>query len=135
MAKAARDALRPYVYLDFTFRGGGTLMFLTVGNSGSKGAADVKIKLVKSTSDELTRVFAPLPIANEIGHISPGSTRRYSLAVPINHLWPENAPSPVLEFDVSYRDGRHKIAEMQQVDFGGYRLSSPERDDPLGETS
>src|SRR5580692_882211 len=42
MAKAARDALRPYVYLDFTFPGGsGVEMLLTVGNSGSKAAADV----------------------------------------------------------------------------------------------
>ena len=48
MARAARDALRPYVYLDFTFPGGsGVEMLLTVGNSGSKAAADVRVRLLK----------------------------------------------------------------------------------------
>jgi hypothetical protein len=71
MAKAARDALRPYVYLDFTFPGGsGVEMLLTVGNSGSKAAADVRVKLIKSTREDLAKVFAPLPLAT-IGHLFP----------------------------------------------------------------
>jgi hypothetical protein len=124
MAKAARDALRPYVYLDFTFpSGSGVEMLLTVGNSGSKGAADVGVKLIKATREDLVELFAPLPLA-AIGHLSPGSTRKYSLIV-ASTLWPKEQPSPVLDFEIVYHDGRHKVTETQRIDFAGYLLSVP----------
>lgn len=132
MAKAARDALRPYVYLDFTFPGGsGVEMLLTVGNSGSKAAADVRVKLIKSTREDLVELFAPLPLA-AIGHLSPGGTRKYSLIVS-STLWPQGQPSPVLDFEIAYHDGRHKIAETQRIDFAGFFLSVPANESSLGE--
>ncbi len=132
MAKAARDALRPYVYLDFTFPGGsGTEMLLTVGNSGSKVAADVRVKLTRSSREDLVQLFAPLPLAS-IGHLSPAGTRKYSLIVS-STLWPQNQASPVLDFEINYHDGRHKITEMQRIDFAGYLLSAPPREGSLGE--
>lgn len=132
MAKAARDALRPYVYLDFTFPGGsGVEMLLTIGNSGSKAAADVRVKLIKSTREDLVKLFAPLPLA-AIGHLSPGATRKYSLIVP-STLWPPDEPSPELDFEIAYFDGRDKIAETQRIGFAGYMLSVPPNEASLGE--
>ena len=132
MAKAARDALRPYVYLDFSFPGGsGVEMLLTVGNSGSKAAANVRVKLVKSTREDLMKIFEPLPLA-AIGHLSPGGARKYSLIV-ASTLWPQDQPSPVLDFEITYNDGRHKITERQRIDFGGYLLSAPTNEASLGE--
>jgi hypothetical protein len=129
MAKATRDALQPYVYLDFSFQAGGTLMGVIVGNSGSRAAAQVKVKLVKSTDDELAKLFQPLPMATGIGYLSPGATRKYSLE--ISHtLWSKDS-LPMLDFEVSYHDGGHKITEIQQIDLGGYRSSSPAGGDPL----
>lgn len=132
MAKAARDALRPYVYLDFLFPGGsGARMTVVVGNSGSKAAANVKVTLLKASKDGLRELFQPLPLATGIGHLSPGTRRAYPITVPVSPfiLWPTNAPAPVLDFEVSYRDGRHKIKDTQQIDLGGYRSSSPETED------
>jgi hypothetical protein len=126
MARAARDALRPYVYLDFTFPGGsGVEMLLTVGNSGSKAAAYVRVRLLSSTREDLTNIFAPLPLA-AIGHLAPGGARKYSLIVP-STLWPDDQPSPVLEFEISYQDGRHKVTDKQRIDFQGFKLSAAER--------
>lgn len=132
MAKAARDALRPYVYLDFSFPdGSGVQMLLMVGNSGSKVAADVRVKLIKSTREDLVELFAPLPLA-AIGHLSPGGTRKYSLIVS-STLWPQDQSSPVLDFEIVYHDGRHKITEKQRIDFAGYLLSAPPNETSLGE--
>ena len=111
MAKATRDALRPYVYLDFSFQAGGTLMAVVVGNSGSRAAAQVKVKLIKATDDELAKLFQPLPMATGIGYLSPGATRRYSLE--ISHtLWSKDT-LPVLDFEVAYHDGSRKIIDVQ----------------------
>ena len=136
IAKAARDALRPYVYLDFTFPGGsGTRMTVVVGNSGSKAAANVKVRLLKASNDVLIasfnrEFFLSLPLATGIGHLSPGTARKYSLVLPISS-WLVDAPTPVLDFEITYRDGRHKITDTQQINFGGYKASSPENEDQL----
>ncbi len=130
MAKAAREALSPYVYLDFAFpSGSGVDMLLTVGNSGSKAAAAVEVTLINSTREDLEELFAPLPLA-AIGHLSPGATRKYSLMVR-STLWPENQESPVLDFQIVYRDGRHRITEKQRIDFAGYLLSVPQNNASL----
>ena len=136
MAKAARDALRPYVYLDFIFPGGsGTRMTVVVGNSGSKAATSVKVRLLKASKDELIaefnrELFRSLPLATGIGHLSPGTTRKYALVFPASQ-WLTDASAPVLDFEITYRDGRHKITDTQQVNFAGYRASSPEDEDQL----
>ncbi len=133
MAKAARDALRPYVYLDFLFPGGsGTMMTVVVGNSGSKAAANVRVRLVNASKyeRELTELFQSLPLASGVGQLSPGTTRKYPLVIPVR-LWQPPGPAPVLDFEITYHDGGHKISDTQQIDVEGYRASSVESEDQL----
>jgi hypothetical protein len=136
MAKAARDALRPYVYLDFIFPGGsGTRMTVVVGNSGSRAAASVKVRLLKASQDELVtafnrELFRSLPLATGIGHLSPGTTRKYAVVFPVSQ-WLADAQASVLDFEITYRDGHHKMTDTQQINFAGYRASSSEDEDQL----
>src|ERR1700730_10374076 len=78
MAKAARDSHRPYVYLDLSFNSP-VQMIIVVGNSGSKVAGSVKAVLINSNSDNIAQHIRLLPITTGIGHLSPGSTRRYEV--------------------------------------------------------
>lgn len=120
MAKAASEALRPYVYLDLSFNSP-VEMVIVVGNSGTKVAGGVKAVLTKSNSDNIARVIRELPITTGIGHLSPGSTRRYEVIVGDNDLLPRDAPATTLDFDIAYRDGRRKLTDRQHIDLGGYR--------------
>src|SRR5262245_50517171 len=80
MAKAARETLRPYVYLDVSFASP-AVMIMTVGNSGTKVAGDVKIKLIDTDSVKLAELIGALPLESGLGHLAPGSTRKYRLIV------------------------------------------------------
>ena len=137
MAKAARDALRPYVYLDFLFPGGsGTHITVVVGNSGSKAAASVRVRLLNEKKEGLSAALShelswSLPLATGIGHLSPGSTRKYNVLFPAGAWLADTPASLVLDFEITYHDGRHKITDTQQINFGGYKASSPEGEDQL----
>jgi len=120
MAKAASEALRPYVYLDLSFNSP-VQMVIVVGNSGTKVAGNVKAVLAKSNSDNVAQVIRELPITTGIGHLSPGSTRRYEVIVGNNDLLPRDAPAATLDFDITYRDGRREHTDRQHIDLGGYR--------------
>lgn len=107
-------------------------MTVIVGNSGSKAAANVRVRLIQGSKyrSELEGLFQSLPLASGVGHLPPGDTRQYPLIVPVN-LWQEPRPAPSLNFEVTYHDGRHKITDTQQIDLEGYRSSSVEGEDQL----
>src|SRR5215470_4131739 len=67
MAKAASEALRPYVYLDLSFNSP-VQMIIVVGNSGTRVAGNVKAVLTKSNSDNIAQLIRELPITTGIGH-------------------------------------------------------------------
>jgi hypothetical protein len=120
MAKAASETLRPYVYLDLAFNSPAQ-MVVVVGNSGTKVAADVKAVLTKSNRESLAKLIRVLPITTGIGHLSPGSTRRYQVIVKADDLLPKDAPATTLDFDITYHDGRRELTDRQHIDLGGYR--------------
>ena len=120
MAKAASEALRPYVYLDLSFNSP-VQMVIVVGNSGTKVAGNVKAVLTESNSDKITQLIRALPITTGIGHLSPGSTRRYEVIVGGNDLLPGDAPATTLDFEITYHDGGRELTDRQHIDLGGYR--------------
>jgi hypothetical protein len=120
MAKAASEALRPYVYLDLAFKSPAQ-MVIVVGNSGTKVAGNVKAVLTKSNSDKVAQLIRELPITTGIGHLSPGSTRRYEVVVGNNDLLPRDVPATTLDFEITYRDGGRERTDSQHIDLGGYR--------------
>jgi hypothetical protein len=75
MARAASEALRPYVYLDLAFNSA-VQMIIVVGNSGTKVASNVKAVLTESNNQKVAQLIQGLPITTGIGHLSPGSIRR-----------------------------------------------------------
>jgi hypothetical protein len=40
-----------------------------------------------------------------------------------NELFPKDAPSPMLEFEFTYRDGKRLISDRQEINLAGYRES------------
>jgi hypothetical protein len=122
MAKAAREVLRPYVYLDIFFTSP-VEMTVLVGNSGTKVAGNVKISLVASNSENLEKLFSTLPLASGVGHLAPGSTRKYSLVASTEDLFPNDGPSPTMKFEFIYHDGSRSIHDGQEIDLGGYQQS------------
>jgi hypothetical protein len=120
MAKAASEALRPYVYLDLSFNSP-VQMIIVVGNSGIRVAGNVKAVLTKSNSDNIAQLIRELPITTGIGHLSPGSTRRYEVIVGNNDLLPRDAPATTLDFKITYHDGRRELTDRQHIDLEGYR--------------
>jgi hypothetical protein len=133
MAKAAREALRPYVYLDVFFTSPAE-MYILVGNSGTKVAGDVKINLLNSSSQKLAELIEPLPFASGIGHLAPGSTRRYRLIVSPSDIFPKTGPAPTLRFKFLYHEGSRPIDDTQDIDLGGYQDSMfPWVGDPMHE--
>lgn len=122
MARAARDALRPYVYLDVLFHSP-SRMIVIVGNSGTKVAGNVQVKLVSANSDTLRRQIEELPLITGVGHLAPGGTRRYSVVVKQSDIFPDDSPAVSLEFEFAYHDGRHVIKDEQRIDLAGYLRS------------
>jgi hypothetical protein len=120
MAKAASEALRPYVYLDLSFNSP-VQMIIVVGNSGVRVAGNVRAVLTKSNSDNIAQLIRELPLTTGIGHLSPGSTRRYEVIVGNNDLLPEDAPATALDFKITYYDGRRELTDRQHIDLEGYR--------------
>ena len=57
MARAAREALRPYVYLDLSFLSPAR-MVIVVGNSGTKVAGKVTVTLTGSNREKLGCLYA-----------------------------------------------------------------------------
>jgi hypothetical protein len=76
MAKAAREALRPYVYLDVSFVSPAE-MIMQIGNSGTKVAGNVRATVTSTNSETLAELVRALPLATGVGHLAPGSTRKY----------------------------------------------------------
>jgi hypothetical protein len=120
IAKAASEALRPYVYLDLAFKSP-VQMVIIVGNSGTKIAGNVKAALTKSNSDNVAQLIRELPITTGIGLLSPGSTRRYEVIVGNNDLLPRDAPATTLDFEITYHDGGRERTDSQHIDLDGYR--------------
>ena len=120
MAKAAREALRPYVYLDVSFASPAEMTVL-IGNSGTKAAANVKATISTANNEELKKALEEeLPLGKGLGHLVPGSTRRYRVAVTTKDLFPEDGPPAMVEFEFTYHDGSRKITDRQQIDLAGY---------------
>lgn len=130
MAKAASEALRPYVYLDLSFSSP-VQMIIVIGNSGTKVAGYVKAVLTKSNNDKVAQQVRDLPITTGIGHLSPGSTRRYEIIVRGGDLLPADAPATTLDFEITYHDGRHELTDRQIIDLGGYRAALVFNDNEL----
>jgi hypothetical protein len=118
MAKAARESLRPYVYLDLSFRSIAE-MVIVIGNSGSKVVGNVAVAMANANSEKISELINKLP--TRIGHLSPGSTRRSSLIVGPGDLIPQNAPAATFEFQITYHDGAREISDRQRFDLDGYR--------------
>jgi predicted nucleic acid-binding Zn ribbon protein len=120
MAKAASEALRPYVYLDLSFNSP-VEMIIVVGNSGTKVAGNVQAVLTKSNSDKIAQLVRALPITTGIGHLSPSSTRRYEIIVGNDDLLPREALATTLDFEITYYDGGRELTDRQHIDLEGYR--------------
>jgi hypothetical protein len=120
MAKAAREALRAYVYLDLSFLSVAQ-MVIVVGNSGNKVAGKVTVALIGSNSEKLAALVRDLPLAAGIGHLSPGSTRRYLVGVKSADLLPKGAPAAKFDFEITYHDGARVVTDRQSFDLEGYR--------------
>jgi hypothetical protein len=122
MAKAASQALRPYVYLDVSFTSP-VLMTILIGNSGSRVAGNVRVTVLKANNEKLKEWFNDLPLEKGIGHLAPGSTRRYSLTAPTEDLFPKERPAAKVEFEFVYHDGSQPIIDRQEIDLAGYQQS------------
>jgi hypothetical protein len=130
MAKAASEALRPYVYLDLSFKSQAQ-MIIVVGNSGNKVAGNVKAVLTESNNDNVAERIRDLPIVTGIGHLPPGSTRKYQVIVNGADLLPANAPAVTLDFQITYYDGARKLSDRQHIDLEGYRAALVFEHDPV----
>jgi hypothetical protein len=122
MAKAATEGLRPYVYLDVFFTSPAE-MILLVGNSGTRVAGSISVKLAETSSVKLGELIEELPLASGIGHLAPGGTRRYRLIVGSADMYPHGGPSPALRFELLYHDGPRSILDTQQIDLAGFEQS------------
>jgi hypothetical protein len=134
MARVARNSLRPYVYVDLEFHLGGNEALLTIGNSGLRAAERVKVTLISSSDEAIEQKIGELPIASGVGHLAPGTTRRYSVRAGRDHWWPSNAPATVLVFRLECFDGhrRRPIREILTIDAAGYMQSLvPGYGDPI----
>jgi hypothetical protein len=120
MAKAATEALRPYVYLDLEFRSIAQ-MVIVVGNSGTKVASNVKIRLISSNNKELSDLIQKLPLTSGIGHLSPITPRKYEVIINSVNLLPNDGPAAKLDFEITYHDGTRLILDKQSFDIDGYR--------------
>jgi hypothetical protein len=120
MAKAAREALRAYVYLDLSFLSVAQ-MVIVVGNSGNKVAGKVTVALIGSNSEKLAALVRELPLTAGIGHLSPGSTRRYLVGVNSADLLPKGAPAAKFDFEITYHNGARMVTDRQSFDLEGYR--------------
>lgn len=120
MAKAATETLRPYVYLDLAFQSI-SQMIIVVGNSGTRVAGNVQVRLVKSNNEKLAELISKLPLATGIGHLSPGNPRKYEVIINSAELLPKHGPAAQLDFEVTYRDGARSISDKQSFDLDGYR--------------
>jgi hypothetical protein len=69
MAKAATEALRPYVYLDLAFRTVAQ-MAIVVGKSGTRVAGNVRVKLVNSNNENLAELISNCPIGRHTATFS-----------------------------------------------------------------
>jgi hypothetical protein len=81
----------------------------------------VKAVLTKSNNDKVAQLVRDLPITTGIGHLSPGSTRRYEVIFGSNDLLPTDAPAATLDFTTIYHDGRREFTDKQHIDLDGYR--------------
>jgi hypothetical protein len=122
LAKAAREAMRPYVYLDVSFASQAEMIVL-VGNSGTRVAGNVRAKIARCNNEVLQKAIGGLPLTSGIGHLVPGSTRKYSVIVRGKDLFTENGPSPVISFEFTYHDGKRVVTDTQEINLGGYRES------------
>ena len=122
MAKAAQEALRPYVYLDVSFISPAQMVVL-IGNSGTKVAGNVKATITHANNEGLAKLIRDLPLTTGVGHLAPGSTRKYEVVVNQRDLFPTDGPAPTLEFEFTYHNGRRLISDRQEINLGGYRAS------------
>jgi len=120
LAKAAREALRPYVYLDLSFRHVSEMVII-IGNSGTRVAGKVTVTLIGSNREKLAALIRELPLEAGIGHLSPGSIRRYSVIVDSSELLPKDAPAATFDFKIRYHDGARIVTDRQSFDLQGYR--------------
>jgi hypothetical protein len=120
MARAASESFRPYVYIDLLFDSP-VVMIIVVGNSGTKVASNVRAPLASSNNENVAALVRALPIASGIGHLAPGSTRKYQVIVKNNDLLPANAPATMLDFEITYYNGKRKLTDRQHIDLEGYR--------------
>jgi hypothetical protein len=120
IAKAATEALRPYVYLDLAFHSIAQ-MVIVVDNSGTRVASNVKIDLISSNNEKLADLIRQLPISTGIGHLSPHSPRKYEVRINSAELLPKDGPAATLDFHVTYHDGARSISDKQSFNLDGYR--------------
>jgi hypothetical protein len=120
IAKAATEALRPYVYLDLAFRSIAQ-MVIVVDNSGTRVASNVRINLISSNNEKLANLIRQLPISTGIGHLSPHSPRKYEVIISSVELLPKDEPAATLDFQVTYHDGARSISDKQSFNLDGYR--------------
>ena len=121
-SKAAREALRPYVYLDIFFLSPAEMIIL-VGNSGNKVANNIRVKLVDASSKKLAELIGTLPLESGMGHLAPGSTRKYRLIVSTHDIFPNDEPPPTLRFELLYHDGLRPVSDAQEIDLAGFDQS------------
>ena len=132
MAKAAIEALRPYVYLDLEFRSP-VQMIIVVGNSGTRVAGNVKIELINSTNQKLAELIQELPLGAGIGQLAFNNPRKFQVIVGSADLMPNDAPPAKVDFKITYYDGGRRISDRQSFDVNGYRSALVFDRDSLGD--
>lgn len=108
MAKSAREAQRPYVYVDIGGEGGAILEFV-IGNDGDRAARDIRLQFsIAGECTELEQQLIELnPFRSGISHLAPRRRYRYELVVQDNSIFDQTrSPHVVLTIAVEYKGDR-----------------------------
>jgi hypothetical protein len=119
MVQATRTSQRPYVYIDVTSDGGGTLE-LGLGNYGERAAERIEFNVLRQPSQRDGKPVATgTPLERGIRYLPPG--RGYRFRVPMsNDVYKGPPDTHVLDVKVTYAHGGTSYEDRLTVDFSDF---------------